>query len=145
MEKECLHTQICCLKEIKKNPGKVSFAIELMKATGYVNIVDMLLLPLYYAWEHYGFGTLEEVNFEDYLSKAYLRFLHSAKNITLQIVLILEESILKKKLTPNGNSFVISLIIFYTIIIEEGDNNNDIRNSKTNKRRYRPETRGHDV
>ena len=89
MDKDSLHTQIFCLKEIKGNPCKESFAIELMKVTGYVNIIDLLLLPLYYAWEHLNYGTLDEVRFETYLKKSYKRYCHSAKRYTRKIVTIL--------------------------------------------------------
>jgi hypothetical protein len=116
MDKDCLHTQIFCLKEIKGNPCKESFAIELMKVTGYVNIIDLLLLPLYYTWEQLNYGTLDEVKFEPYLKKAYLRFLQSAKGYTLQIVMILKQAVLKEALSTETRSIIEALIKTYSTL-----------------------------
>ena len=62
MDKTALYTQIQSLKATKKGTAKNSCAIELIRNTGYMNIVDMLLLPL----RTMKFGTLEDVRFETY-------------------------------------------------------------------------------
>ena len=58
MDKAGIYTQIQSLKATKKATAKDSCALELIRTTGYVNIIDMLLLPLYYTWEHSKYGTL---------------------------------------------------------------------------------------
>lgn len=115
MDKDSLHTQIFCLKEIKGDPCKESFAIELMKVTGYVNIIDLLLLPLYYAWEHLNYGTLDEVRFETYLKKSYKRYCHSAKRYTREMVAILKRAS-SLGLSQETKTIIESLIKTYSII-----------------------------
>jgi len=117
MDKDSLHTQIFCLKEIKGNPCKESFSIELMKVTGYVNIIDLLLLPLYYAWEHLNYGTLDEVKFETYLKKSYKRFRHSARRYTRKLVAVLIKAS-SRELSQETQKTIETLIKTYSIIKE---------------------------
>lgn len=116
MDKDSLHTQIFCLKEIKGNPCKETLSIELMKVTGYVNIIDLLLLPLYYTWEHLNYGTLDEVRFETYLKKSYNRYCHSAKRYTRKLVAVLNKASYRG-LSPEIKTIIESLIKSYSIIV----------------------------
>ena len=113
MDKDEIHRQIISLKAIKKT-SKNPCALELIRTTGYVNIIDMLLLPLYYKWEKSNFGTLEEVNFENYLTKAYNRYCLSTNNYNNQMIIILQKTSTKKKLSNGTKSVVYSLIEIYT-------------------------------
>ena len=108
MDKAGIYTQIQSLKATKKATAKDSCALELIRTTGYVNIIDMLLLPLYYTWEHSKYGTLEEVSFENYLLKAY----------TNQIVLILKRTSVKRSLSQDTKYIVNSLLETYSNIIK---------------------------
>ena len=116
MDKTGLYTQIQSLKATKKGTAKNSCAIELIRNTGYVNIIDMLLLPLYYQWE-LKFGTLEDVRFETYLKKAYERYCRSTKNYTTQIVQILKKISLRGGLSKDTKFIVNSLLETYSNII----------------------------
>ena len=116
MNKEIIYTQIFLLKTEKKETSDNSCAIELIRTTGYVNIIDMLLLPLYYTWEYSGMGALDEVQFEFYLMKAYKRFCTATRIYTRQIILILKKAILKEGLTPKTRSIIKKLITIYSKI-----------------------------
>ena len=114
MDKAVIYTQILSLKATKKGTTRDSCALELIRITGYVNIIDMLLLPLYYTWEHHKYGTLEEVNFETYLVKAYTRYSLSTKKYKDQIVLILRKTSTQKDLSQETKSIVMSLLETYS-------------------------------
>jgi hypothetical protein len=114
MDKAVIYTQILSLKATKKGTTRDSCALELIRITGYVNIIDMLLLPLYYTWEHLKYGTLEEVNFETYLVKAYTRYSLSTKKYKDQIVLILRKTSTQKDLSQETKSIVMSLLETYS-------------------------------
>ena len=114
MKQEELYIQILSLKATKGYADKALCAIELMRTTGYVNIIDMLLLPLYYAWEKMGFGTLEEVRFESYLKKAYILFCHASVDYTRQMVTLLRKASIIKGLSLDCRSIIISLIRLYS-------------------------------
>ncbi len=118
MDKAGIYTQIQSLKATKKATAKDSCALELIRTTGYVNIIDMLLLPLYYTWEHSKYGTLEEVSFENYLLKAYNRYCLSTKAYTNQIVLILKRTSVKRSLSQDTKYIVNSLLETYSNIIK---------------------------
>lgn len=83
MDKTALYTQIQSLKATKKGTAKNSCAIELIRNTGYMNIVDMLLLPL----RTMKFGTLEDVRFETYLKRAYERYCHFLRAHNVSVTL----------------------------------------------------------
>ena len=51
--------------------------------------MDILLLPLYYAWEHLYKQKLSDVQFEPHLKKTYTIFSLKPKTITLIILLLL--------------------------------------------------------
>ena len=113
MDKEDIYTQIISLKSTKKGTTNDSCALELIRTTGYVNIIDMLLLPLYYTWEHSKYGTLEEVSFETYLVKAYTRYSLSTKKYKDQFLLILWKTSTQKDLSQETRFIVISLLETY--------------------------------
>lgn len=115
MDKAGIYTQILLLKASKKGTSNDKLSIELIRITGYVNIIDMLLLPLYYMWEH-EYGTLEEVRFETYLMKAYTRYSLSTKNYTNQLMMILRKTSAKKELSQKTKSIVKSLLKTYSHI-----------------------------
>ena len=117
IENETILSQIASLKAMKGCPKNSSFVTELIRTTGYVNIVDMLLLPLYYTWEYKSFGELKEVHFEPYLEKAYQRFCCSAKRYTRKIINILQKISNKKEISQNVQLLVNSLIRLYSIIV----------------------------
>ena len=109
--------QIQALKATKRDAANVSCATELIRATGYVNIIDMLLLPLYYAWELFGFGKLEDVCFETYLSRTYKLFCQSKSSYIQEMVSLLRRASVKGGLAQNCKQMVDSLIAIYTSII----------------------------
>ena len=51
--------------------------------------MDILLLPLYFVWEHMFKRNLCEIQFELHLKNSYLRFSLEPKRITLKILLLL--------------------------------------------------------
>lgn len=51
--------------------------------------IDILLLPLYYAWEHLYKQNLSDVDFETHLKKPYIIFSVRPKTTTLKILLLL--------------------------------------------------------
>lgn len=109
--------QIQSLKATKGDVSSTSYAIELIRATGYVNIIDMLLLPLYYAWDKYGFGKLEDVCFETYLNNAYLLFCQSKDSYLKKILSLLRKVSKKRDLSQGSMSIIGSLIKIYSSII----------------------------
>lgn len=116
MCKKEVYTQIQSLKAAKKGAFNDSCAIELIRITGYANIVDILLLPLYYTWEHFEYGTLEQVCFESYLRNAYSLYCLSTKDYTRQIVLILKECSVQENLSHGTKKQVNSLLETYSYI-----------------------------
>lgn len=117
MDKEGVFAQIQSLKASKKGAFKDNCATELIRTTGYVNIIDMLLLPLYYTWEHSNFGTLDDVCFEKYLMNAYQLYCMSTKDYTSQIVLILKKNFVQKGLSNDTKEIVELLLDTYSNII----------------------------
>lgn len=113
MDKESVYAQIQSLKASKKEAFMDNYAIELIRTTGYVNIIDMLLLPLYYTWEHSNFGTLDDVRFEKYLMNAYHLYCLSTKDYTSQIVLILKKTSVQKTISLETKIIVESLLDTY--------------------------------
>ena len=51
--------------------------------------IDILLLPLYFAWEHMCKRNLSEVQFELHLKHSYSKFSLEPKRTTLKIILLL--------------------------------------------------------
>lgn len=116
MCKKEVYTQIQSLKAAKKGAFNDSCAIELIRITGYANIVDILLLPLYYTWEHSDYGTLDQVCFESYLSNAYRLYSVSTKEYFKHIIMILEECSIQDNLSHGTKDKVISLLETYSYI-----------------------------
>lgn len=58
------------------------------KSTKVCRIVDMLLLPLYYIWEHCCNRDLEELKFEKHLNKPYQKFVKNPLTRTWQLYLL---------------------------------------------------------
>lgn len=117
MKKEELYSQINTLKAYKKGMPDARCATDLIKASGYVNIIDMLLLPLYYSWNRLGFGTLCDAGFEFYLNRAYCRFRDSIAVYTLQLLLLLKKVSSIKRLSNCCLALVKSLIGLYSEIL----------------------------
>ena len=125
MKKEVLYSQIMSLKYYKRGMPNSQCAIDLIKASGYVNILDMLLLPLYYMWEYLKYGTLEDVCFESYLKRSYRRFYLSAKSYIFLYVLMLKKILCSDHLSVKTNMFVMSLTHIYLNIVELLSNNKE--------------------
>lgn len=121
MDKESVYAQIQSLKASKKEVFKDNCAIELIRTTGYSNIIDMLLLPLYYIWEHSDFGTLDDVCFESYLMNAYHLYCLSTKDYTNQIVLILTKSSVQNNISKETKMKIASLLDTYSNMIDNSD------------------------
>ena len=117
MRRSELIIQIQSLKATKGDVSSTSYATELIRATGYVNIIDMLLLPLYYAWDKLGFGKLEDVCFETYLSKAYILFCQSRDSYINKMLSLLRKVSKKRDLSQGSMSIVGGLIKIYSSII----------------------------
>lgn len=117
MKKEVLYSQIVSLKAYKRGIPDAQCATDLIIASGYVNIIDMLLLPLYYSWDRLGFGTLEDVDFELYLNRAYSRFRDSIAVYTLQLLLLLKKVSSIKRLSNCSLVLVKSLIGLFSEIL----------------------------
>lgn len=109
--------QIQSLKATKRDVSNTSNAIELIRATGYSNIIDMLLLPLYYAWDKLGFGKLEDVCFETYLKNAYKLFCQSKDGYMSKMLSLLRKVSEKRGLSQGCLSIVGGLIDIYSSII----------------------------
>lgn len=106
------------LKSYKRGIPDPQCAIDLIKASGYVNILDMLLLPLYYMWEYLKYGTLEDVCFESYLKRSYQRFCLSTKSYIFLYVLMLKQILRSNYLSIKTNMFVMSIIQIYLNFVE---------------------------
>ena len=63
------------------------------------------------------YGTLEDVNFETYLLKAYNRYCLSKKDYIIQIVMILNKTCAKRKLSRDTKIIVGSLLETYSDLI----------------------------
>ena len=109
--------QIQVLKAMKWETANASCVTELIRATGYVNIVDILLLPLYYAWERFGFGKLEDVCFETYLSRTYRLFCQSRYSYIRELISLLSRVSIRRGLAQKSKRLIDSLIEIYTSII----------------------------
>jgi hypothetical protein len=108
--------QIQTLKATKGDAANAPCATEMIKTSGYVNIIDMLLLPLYYAWEHLGFGKLEDVCFEKYLNRTYRRFCQAKDEYIRKMISLLSKVSANRSLTHECKQMVDSLIGIYTSI-----------------------------
>ena len=66
---------VSSLKKIKAASfsNKEGF-IDFKKSTETCRIIDTLILPLYYIWEHCCHRNLGELRFEEHLQKAYQKF-----------------------------------------------------------------------
>ena len=117
MRRSELIIQIQSLKATKGDVSSTSYATELIRAPGYVNIIDMFLLPLYYAWDKLGFGKLEDVCFETYLSKAYILFCQSRDSYINKMLSLLRKVSKKRDLSQGSMSIVGGLIKIYSSII----------------------------
>lgn len=113
-----IYRLISTLKASKKDMRCSScYAIELIRATGYENIIDILLLPLYYTWEYFKCGTLNEVCFEDYLKNSYTRFCRYQKEYTLHIISILKKTITVRGLSLTSLNLTKALIDTYSDLV----------------------------
>lgn len=110
---------ISLLKEQKRK----CFDIE----TGIVNFkvvqetcreMDILLLPLYFVWEHIIKRNLCEVQFELHLKNSYLRFSLEPKRITLKILLLLFPTIAENF---SANTRKELLFIYLSIVNSESE------------------------
>ena len=110
MEKDIVYSQIMFLKAYKRKIPDDHCAKELVKASGYLNIIDMLLLPLYYCWDQFGYGTLEEVRFEVYLKRAYRRFSRSMVSYTNQLIVLLRNVYSNIRISRNCILLIVPLI-----------------------------------
>ncbi len=118
MNRTKIYRLISTLKASKKDMHCSScYAIELIRATGYENIIDILLLPLYYTWEYFKCGTLNEVCFENYLNKSYTRFCKSQIDYTLHIIIILKKIITVRGLSLTTRHLLKTLIDTYSTLV----------------------------
>lgn len=83
-----IHRIILEMKDIKvssfqSKDGRIDFG----KVTETCRIVDTLILPLYYIWEHCCHRSLNEVDFEEHMEKPYQRFMHNPLKNTLELLL----------------------------------------------------------
>lgn len=61
--------------------------IDLKKSTETCRIVDTLILPLYYIWDHCCHRNLDKLSFEEHLRKAYQKFLQNPLTNTWELYL----------------------------------------------------------
>ena len=73
--------------------------IDLKKSTETCRIVDTLILPLYYIWDHCCHRNLDELSFEEHLRKAYQKFLQNPLTNTWELYLFVSIK------TPFKNEF----------------------------------------
>jgi len=110
MAKEIIYEQI---KSLKARKGDTDLLTELIKTTGYVNIIDILLLPLYFTWEQ-KYGNLNEVCFEKYLENPYQRFCLSTRMYTRLILSLLKRKVKQNSLSQENRNMIESLIKIYS-------------------------------
>ncbi len=122
MDKRSVYEHIQSIKAAKIAANDCS-SMELIHVTGYANILDMLLLPLYYMWEYFKFGTLEDVYFESYLKRSYQRFCLSTKSYIFLYVLMLKQILRSNHLSVKTKMFVMSLTQIYLNLVELLSNN----------------------
>ena len=117
MKKEVLYSQIMTLKTYKRGMLDPQCATELIEISGYNNIIDMLLLPLYYSWIRLGFGTLEDVGFELYLCRAYRKYRESITGYTLQLLLLLKKVSTIERISNCCLALIKSLIVLFNELL----------------------------
>lgn len=61
--------------------------IDFKKSTETCRIVDTLILPLYYIWDHCCHRNLDELSFEEHLQQAYQRFVQNPLTTTWELYL----------------------------------------------------------
>lgn len=125
MDKKCVYEHIQSIKAAKKAANDCC-SIELIHVTGYINILDMLLLPLYNMWEYLKYGTLEDIYFESYLKRSYRRFCLSTKSYIILYVLMLKHILWSYHLSVKTNIFVMSLTKIYLNYVELLSDNNGL-------------------
>ncbi len=114
-----IYNVITSLKKIKKssfscNNGPVNFLY--VKET--CRMIDTLMLPLYYIWEHCCHQQLEDLSFEEHLRNPYKKFLQHPITYTWQlyVFITIKEPLfsqLKKKSIYNEISFIYKELIKY--------------------------------
>ena len=114
-----IHDVVTNLKKIKassfsRNDGPIDFQI----VTETCRIIDALMLPLYYIWEHGCHQQLEDISFEDHLKKPYQRFIQNPITYTweLYIFVTLKEPIISQLTQENiynDISFIYKELIEY--------------------------------
>lgn len=88
--KDYILKQICSLKAAKIQ--SISGAVnkdELAIAVRHNNLIDLLLLPLYYAWEKITHGDIKKLCIEGYLKKSYRKYKKNAEILTQEITMLL--------------------------------------------------------
>lgn len=53
------------------------------------SMIDMMLIPLYYAWVKLRYGTLGDIRCENYLLESYSQFANNAETILQDIITLL--------------------------------------------------------
>ena len=108
MKKSILLNQITTLRRMKKE-SNADGSNPIQMVTGYSNIWDLMLLPLYYCWEYHNYGTLNDLNFENYLQRAYRAFCRNFENLTRQLICMLRQFEKSNILSKKEQLFFISL------------------------------------
>lgn len=80
------------------------------------SMIDMMLIPLYYAWMKLKYGTLSEIRCENYLLESYNQFVNNAKEILQDLIIMLR--VLRKKMNEKRNIVMIdSLLVTYNKVL----------------------------
>lgn len=80
------------------------------------SMIDMMLIPLYYAWVKLRYGTLGDIRCENYLLESYTQFANNAKAILQDLVIML--GTVKEKMSDKRNLVMIdSLLATYDKVL----------------------------
>lgn len=80
------------------------------------SMIDMMLIPLYYAWMKLKYGTLSDIRCENYLLESYNQFVNNAKEILQDLVIML--GTVKEKMSDKRNLVMIdSLLATYDKVL----------------------------
>lgn len=80
------------------------------------SMIDMMLIPLYYAWVKLRYGTLGDIRCENYLLESYTQFANNAKAILQDLISML--GTVREKMSEKRNLVMIdSLLATYNKVL----------------------------
>ena len=112
-----VHDTIFSLKEAKQKSFLQLKDVNLLQSTMEdCRIIDMMLMPLYYVWEHVLSQNLSDVKIEQHLSDPYKRFSLSPVTITWELYLLVAVRMKMPRFLRNKKTIENMLQIYEVLI-----------------------------